>query len=189
MILDRLVGRARVKPSLRAFLFTIGLVSFAQKPPDQAFERERTLRAISFTSEKLSIWQKRLNLQDWDISIVLARTADLKPHTLGHIRWDPESKVATISVLNPTDYRLPQDEMLRDMEFTIVHELIHLNFGLVLSEVRRTEANRQEEEQVVNLLADVLLKLDGGMRRGVCDGVKPDQPQTGVSFQNDLRQP
>jgi hypothetical protein len=174
---------------LRAFLFTIGLASYAQEPSDQAFERERTLRAISFTSEKLSIWQKRLNLEDWDITIVLSRTADLKPNTLGHIRWDSELKIAVISVLNPADYRLPQDEMLRDMEFTIVHELIHLNFGLAFSEFRRSEANRREEEQAVNHLANALLKADSGSKRAACGGVSSGQPQTKESFRQDLRQP
>jgi Zn-dependent peptidase ImmA (M78 family) len=68
--------------------------------------------------------------------------------------------MADIQVLDPADYRLSKSEMLRDMEFTIVHELIHLHLGSMLSDVNRTEANRREEEQAVNHLAAALLKLD-----------------------------
>jgi hypothetical protein len=133
-----------------------------QRPSNLVATHERALLAFSFTSEKLWIWQNRLNLKDWKISIVLSPASDLKPDTLGHIHWDSDTKTAVILVLDPADYHLPLNEMLQDMEFTIVHELIHLNFGPVVSEFRRSEANRHEEEQAVNHMADALLKLDRG---------------------------
>jgi hypothetical protein len=46
--------------------------------------------------------------------------------------------------------------MLDDMEFTIVHELIHLQ----LSSLPRSEASRSAEELAVNRIAEALLKLD-----------------------------
>jgi hypothetical protein len=42
------------------------------------------------------------------------------------------------------------------MEFTVVHELIHLE----LSSLPHSEASRRVEEHAVNRLADALLKLD-----------------------------
>jgi len=91
---------------------------------------------------------------------VVARTRDLKPKTLGNIHWDREKKTAVIRVLDPADYTLPFPEMLRDIEFTVVHELIHLEMVPVLSDLQRTEANRVEEEHAVNRMAEALLSLD-----------------------------
>jgi len=143
-------------------LFVLGFsaVCVAQQGPNETTARERTLLAESFTSERLWVWQKRLNLQDWNVNVVMSRTGDLKPKTLGNIHWDLEKKTATIRVLDPADYKLPFKEMLQDMEFTVVHELIHLNFAPVTSEFNRSDANRREEEHAVNHMADALLKLD-----------------------------
>jgi hypothetical protein len=123
---------------------------------------ERKLLAERFASERLWVWQKRLNLQAWDLSVVATRANELKPKTVGNIHWDREKKTAVIRVLDPADYHLPFDEMLRDIEFTVVHELIHLEMVPVLSDLQRTEENRREEEHAVNHMAEALLKLDRG---------------------------
>jgi hypothetical protein len=117
---------------------------------------ERSLAAASFTAERLAVWQKRLNLHDWNISIELSRTSDLKPKTLGNIHWDADKKSAVIRVLDPSEYKLPVPEIFADMEFTVVHELIHLE----LASLPRSDASRREEEYAVNRIADALLKLD-----------------------------
>ena len=127
-----------------------------------ACPQERIALAGSFTMEKLWRWQKRLQLEDWKISVVVARASELKPKTLGNIHWDTEKKTATIRVLDPADYAMPLPEMLRDMEFTVVHELIHLELASVLSPLARNDASRREEEHAVNHMADALLKLDRG---------------------------
>ena len=126
--------------------------------------RERTLLAESYTNERLAVWQQRLNLKDWNISIVVARATELKPKTLGNVHWDLPKKTAIIRVLDPADYQLPYREMLQDMEFTIVHELIHLELAPILSDLQRSEANRRQEEHSVNHMADALLKLDRSNR-------------------------
>jgi hypothetical protein len=122
--------------------------------------RERTAAADCFANEKLAVWQKRLNLQDWNISLLVARSTDLKPKTLGNIHWDSEKKTAVIRVLDPADYKMPFNEILQDLEFTVVHELIHLELSPVLTPLQRNDANRREEEHAVNHMADALLKLE-----------------------------
>src|SRR4051812_13604847 len=143
-------------------LVTLACTTFAESapviPPDT--HRARTPLAERYAVERLSVWQNRLNLQDWNISLAVVRAAELKPKTLGNIHWDTDKKTAIIRVLDPADYKLPFNEMLQDLEFTVVHELIHLELSPVLSPLQRNDANRREEEHAVNHMADALLKLD-----------------------------
>lgn len=149
------------------FLFTFSALASAQqktidtpRSAPNAEVRERTLIAERFATERLAVWQQRLNLQDWNISVVVSRTSDLKPRTLGNIHWDADKKTAVIRVLDPADYKMPFDDVLKDIEFTVVHELIHLELSPVLSPLQRNDANRREEEHAVNHMAEALLKLD-----------------------------
>jgi hypothetical protein len=112
--------------------------------------------AETYLRERLEMWQKRLKLQDWAVSIVMSHPANLRRGTLGNIHWDGEKKTAVIRVLNASDYKVPFHAALKDMEFTVVHELIHLE----LSTLNRDEASRREEEHAVNHMADALLELD-----------------------------
>jgi hypothetical protein len=112
--------------------------------------------AEAFVNEKLAVWQRNLGLEDWKISIVMSRRSDLKPKTLGGIRWDKVKRSAVLWVLAVSEYQVPVREMLDDMELTVVHELIHIH----LSSLPRSEASRRDEELAVNQLAQALLKLD-----------------------------
>jgi hypothetical protein len=140
----------------------------AESAPDKAAAsseaRERTLLAERFAAERLAVWQQRLNLQDWKITAVDSRTGDLKPRTLGNIHWDADKKTAVIRFLDPAEYKMAFDDVLKDIEFTVVHELIHLELSPVLSPLQRNDANRREEEHAVNHMADALLKLDRANR-------------------------
>jgi len=127
--------------------------------PERASEpglRERGLLADKFLHEKLPFWQNRLKLQDWKISILSVHPSDMRPHTLGNIHWDTDNKSAVIRVLNASDYQMPFQATLNDLEFTIVHELIHLE----LVSLPRSEASRSDEEYAINHLADALLQSE-----------------------------
>ncbi len=162
--------QVRYLPGSSGFLFSLVLFGFsslssAQQPSSCSVSpsaHERTLLTQSFANEKLWIWQQRLKLQDWNISLEMSKASDLKPRTLGNIHWDLDKKTAVIRVLDPADYRMPFRDMLDDMEFTVVHELIHLELSPVLSPLSRSDANRRDEEHAVNQMADALLKLDRG---------------------------
>jgi hypothetical protein len=143
--------------ALFAFVFLLpraGFLRAEQVVPSSG--QERAEFAFSYVNERLAVWQQRLNLQDWKISIVMARQGELKPKTLGNIHWESDKKTAVIRVLDASDYKMPFREMLDDMEFTVVHELIHLE----LSSLPRSDASRREEEHAVNQITDALLKLD-----------------------------
>ena len=122
----------------------------------QGTEEDKQQVASSFVTEKLAVWQKRLHLEDWTVSIVMERKANLKRNTMGKIRWDKGKKTATIWAVHPADYTVPTEEMLKDLEFTVVHELIHLE----LASLPKKEASRSSEEFAVNQLAEALLALD-----------------------------
>jgi hypothetical protein len=146
--------------SLLGVLLPLTIPSWAQSVSAPSITaRQRTQLAESFVAEKLWAWQKRLNLQDWHIAVALARAGELKPKTLGNIHWDTDKRTATIHVLDPADYTLPFEAMLKDMEFTVVHELIHLELSPVLAPLQRTDENRRDEEHAVNHMAQALLDL------------------------------
>lgn len=153
----------RPVPQSRKVLGLLALALFASGPAVRASCMESVVEAQSsthaverFVSERLSYWMKHLDLNDWRVSIVLSKRSDLKPKTLGGIRWDKKKKTAVISVLAPSEYRLPFDEMLSDLELTIVHELVHLE----LASLPRSEASRKSEEHAVNRLSEALLQLN-----------------------------
>lgn len=113
-------------------------------------------QATTFITEKQGIWQQRLKLENWKITVTMTRLADLKPKTLGNIHWDADKKTALIRVLSPSDYQFSCSDALKDIEFTIVHELIHLE----LASLPHSEASRREEEHAVNQITQALLELD-----------------------------
>jgi hypothetical protein len=108
-----------------------------------------------FVSQKLQIWQDRMNLKDWNIKVNLLPADKLEPKTLGNVHWDTDLKTADIGVLAPQDYKLPYKAMLDDMELTIVHELVHIE----LASLPRSEASRRNEEHTVNEISGALLRL------------------------------
>jgi hypothetical protein len=135
-----------------ALLGLIGTPLLAESEP---LEQKRNL-AASFLSDKVEVWQKRLKLDEWKITVVMTRKADLKKGTMAGIRWDKGKKTATLWAVDAADYAVPTDEMLKDLEFTVVHELIHLE----LASLPKSEASRRKEETAVNQLAEALLALD-----------------------------
>ena len=155
-------------PVFPGFLLSLSLVvpitclqaQSATLPATSVSAHERTELVQSFATEKLWSWQKRLNLEDWKITVDVARSSELKPRTLGNVHWDTDKKTAVIRVLDPADYKLPFADMLADVEFTVVHELIHLELAPVLAPLQRNDANRREEEHAVNHMTDALLQLE-----------------------------
>ncbi len=99
----------------------------------------------------MKTWQKRLGLDDWNLSLRLVRQSQLEPNSWGGAEWDPASKTGTIDVLDPRDYNLHGGELRLDMECTIVHELVHI-------QVSPLDARDDEvREEVVNKLMAALM--------------------------------
>jgi len=150
---------AAIQTSAAAFLclalFTLTTPAFASGTSTKTTPQERATIAQQFVGQKLATWQDRLNLKDWNIQVELVRASQLEPRTLGNIHWDANVKKAKIDVLSSYDYTLPFAAMLNDMEFTVVHELVHLR----IASLPRSEASRRDEERAVNELTRTLLNL------------------------------
>jgi hypothetical protein len=104
------------------------------------------------------MWQKRLHLDDWKIEARIVRSNELKPDTLGNLKWNTISRTAVIKVLNPVDYDMAAGDVPEDMEYTVVHELIHLQLAALPRDLNRKDV----EEQVINKIADALMALEKG---------------------------
>jgi hypothetical protein len=104
------------------------------------------------------LWQKRLDLNDWRIATLIVRHTELKPETLGNLHWDTGNHTATIRVLDPCDYELAPADVPEDIEYTILHELIHLQLSVLPRDVNA----RTVEERVVNKISDALFQLEKG---------------------------
>jgi len=109
--------------------------------------------ANRYIHDTLSLWQQRLQLQDWNIYILLSRPEDLRPGTLGNIHWDVEKKSATIRVMDASGYTSDVAAMLKDMQVTVVHELVHLE----LASLPVSDADRSNQEFAIDHLTDALL--------------------------------
>jgi len=145
-------------------LFLLGAFAGKCLAPETAREpllRDRGRLAENYLRKRLALWQKRLNLRDWTISLEMSHPGDLRRGSLGNVHWDVDKKTALIRVLDASDYQLPFIATLKDMEFTIVHELTHLELSSMTRNFKsRTEESVSEEERAVNRLADAMLQLD-----------------------------
>ena len=149
-----------MKTFVALLLLTQALAAVCQAPvtpPDPAPLKRHAI-AEKFILDRLAIWQERLQLRDWKITLLTSHPSELRAGTLGNIRWDLDGKTAVIRVLDASDYKTSFPSALKDMEFTVVHELIHLEFATMA----RTDESRREEEYAVNHMADALLHLDHG---------------------------
>jgi hypothetical protein len=142
-----------------AVLLCLGVgVALGATPPPSVESKAKAVVSQDQVDNWVRLWQRRLHLDDWRIEARIVRAADLKPDTLGNLKWNSISRTATIKVLNPIDYDLPAADVPEDIEYTVVHELVHLQ----LSALPRAGGRPEVEEAVVNKLADALMQLERG---------------------------
>ena len=101
--------------------------------------------------DQMRAWQKRLGLDDWNMTLQVVRQSEIDPNAWGSSHWDIRAKTATIQVLDPRDYNLKGADLRLDMECTIVHELVHIQIAPL------GQADAQVREDVVNRIKVALL--------------------------------
>ena len=142
--------------SVPALLASFAGDCFAPVAAPEPSLKQRSVLAQDRLDQRLALWQHRLQLDNWKVTLVQSGRKELRRGTLGNIHWDAETKKARIRVLGAAEYPAPFETALRDMEFTLVHELLHLQ----LSGLPHSDESRSEEELAVNRMADALLLLD-----------------------------
>ena len=99
-----------------------------------------------------------LNLQEWQISVELARAGQLDSGTVGDIDIAFRQKTATIRILDERDSDLPRYLTRADQQLTLEHELVHLKRRLAAEPWRNEAATVAETNALV-------LSTTGGARR------------------------
>lgn len=105
---------------------------------------------------KLKLWQKRLDLGEWKVTVEPVGLERLKPDTLGNLKYNTDEKSAHIKVLRPDYYVLSQSDVWEDMEYTILHELLHLQ----LSVLPHDGSSKLAEEGVLKKIGYAMFELD-----------------------------
>jgi hypothetical protein len=93
------------------------------------------------------LWQKRLRITDWTITIGWGTQAEM-PDACGTAQYDPRQMTAEVLIRPGTDEAYPDG----GVEQTIVHELLHL----VLHGDTEYERECIMQERAINQIADAL---------------------------------
>jgi hypothetical protein len=67
------------------------------------------------------LWQSRLGLKDWAITVRYGKPSDMTPSCVGNSSWEPDQQTAEVIILRPR--YIPHD-----IEGTLIHELLHVRF-------------------------------------------------------------
>ena len=139
-------------------LLCLGAGAASGAPPAATEGKPKAVITDAQVAGWVKLWQKRLHLEDWKVEAHIVRTSDLRPDTLGNLKWNNINHRAAIKVLDPIDYDLPPSEVAEDIEYTVVHELVHLQLSVLPRDLNRKDV----EESVVNKIADALMQLERG---------------------------
>jgi hypothetical protein len=123
-----------------------------------AINQEPPLLTEEMINGWVKVWSRRLALGEWKIESKIVRLAQLPRGTVANIHWSLPRRTATIKVLDPVDSTLPRNEIVRDTELSVVHELVHLSLAKLPLDSNDTEL----EEQVVKRISAALIALDKG---------------------------
>ena len=97
-------------------------------------------------------WQKRLNLENWDIRIRYKKFKDKRLY--GRVKIHLTEDIAIISVIKEKHYKWIEPY---DLEFIILHEMLHVAFTIAPPDKTIED---KIFERGLNRIAWALLKLD-----------------------------
>ena len=122
------------------------------------YKRKECILSLEQLNILLDDWQKKLGLKNWDIRIKLVKQKDIEGKQ-AEVSWNIKNRAALLKILLPEEYDCPPWEF--DMEVSLVHELVHLNFAQFDLEDSSKEIDIAIE-QTVEQLAITLV----GLKRG-----------------------
>lgn len=77
----------------------------------------------------LKYWQNRLNLNDWNIKLLINMDICEMSGTFGYVEFTETTKYAVIRIVDKNKLDNERKEIF-NFEKTLVHELLHLKFSL-----------------------------------------------------------
>lgn len=120
--------------------------------PEEVIYTEEELK------ERLKYWKKKLRLQDWMIWIELAKSQDMmNPNCEAQINHLQQNKQAKILIVHP-DHRPHESWYPQDMEWSLVHELLHLHLNPIENE--NNPNNYDFVEQAIESITHGLIALE-----------------------------
>lgn len=120
--------------------------------------------SVDAVKERVVFWQKILRLQDWQIEVYLRRKCDMppqSPNAVGCVKVYAASKFAVVSLLDAQDFQPNDAEDVRNMDDTLVHELLHLHMEPIIPIAKMEDGSAQDiaVEQLITAVAGALSKL------------------------------
>jgi hypothetical protein len=85
---------------------------------------------LEHAQARCAYWQKVLRLQDWDVEVRIVRQRDMAHGGAAELRTSSPYRAAVLTLRDPIDFKPSEsiyDGRMRDMEDSIVHELLHLH--------------------------------------------------------------
>jgi hypothetical protein len=101
-------------------------------------------------------WKPILRLQDWDIEIEYARKYELADGC-AECNANIMRNLCTIKILDPNDINPDEDANTRNVEATVVHELLHIHFRPYMPESKTL--NYEMWERTIDMLSIILQPL------------------------------
>lgn len=102
--------------------------------------------------KKCAEWQKILRLQDWNVEVRMSRMSEMSDRdNLAECEYNQAKHSAIIRIIEPADYK---DPIPQDIEFLLVHELLHLHIAPFYDDEKIIEI-----ERAINLIASGLVGL------------------------------
>lgn len=87
--------------------------------------------------ERVIYWQELLRLQDWRIVVQMCRSRDIDERD-AQCEQMQSLRQALIKISDPVDWS-PAVPLPLDMEWNLVHELLHIVWGLPTAHIDRSE--------------------------------------------------
>lgn len=122
-----------------------------------------TFSNLEEAKDRLAYWQKSLNLQQWNVNLLICRGngLDIPEGTQGECFWTIKRLEATIKLLDPIDFPKTSRHFPQDHEVTLVHELLHLH-AAPFDSFKTDGPEDVQVEQMVQSLAKALVRENRG---------------------------
>jgi len=109
----------------------------------------------------LEYWMCKLGLNNWEICVKFVRSCSM-PDELGNVTYVLSSKQAVIKILRYEDYKEANYDFEWDMEETLVHEILHLQFAKLSCNNEEDGAEYREMHSIIEDTARQLVNLKRG---------------------------